>query len=203
MANSAQLKEAQRFAISSGVQISDNGRSNYVTRRFVKSFQSAFCLGEYGSDSGRLAADGDPGPKTLAAMALCSRSGFKLSENFSMAEIGITKGDKRVTLTNPVFKCDRQLVLALQRLRNDRGPIYIISSYRDPVYNKIIGGAALSQHMFGKAVDIDRRKTGEITENVARSAGFSGIGLLSASRPGRDVCHVDVRNSIARWFYTP
>ena len=196
MASTANVAKSQEFAIDLGVRVVVDGRNGHFTKRFVKTFQSAYTFAN-------LSVDGDPGPKTLAAMAECRNNGFKLSKNFTIQEIGITKGSKRVTRSNPVFLVERGLVESLQKLRNSIGrPIYIVSAFRDSDHNRVVGGAANSQHLYGRAVDIDRTKTPEITERQAWAAGFNGVGLLSRSQPGRNVCHVDVRASRTRWFYT-
>lgn len=193
-------KFAQVFANEAGVPLRKTGRLNFTTRRFVKTFQGAYCRGLYESEP--LKVDGIPGPLTCRAMNDSKDHGFRLSANFKMKEF-ITKGERRVTLSNEVLKVDRQLVLSLEYLRKTIGsPIYILSAYRDPVHNKRIGGASRSQHLYGKAVDVDRALTKRpITEAEARAAGFNGVGMLARSRPGQDVIHVDVRHAAARWFY--
>lgn len=50
----------------------------------------------------------------------------------------------------------KPLALSLQMIRQRLGDhaIHVLSGYRDPAYNKAIGGAKLSQHMAGRAADI-------------------------------------------------
>ncbi len=193
-----QIEYAQAFANRVGVGLEVDGKLGPNTRRFVATFQDAYQL-----DGTRLAHDGIPGQATAEAMLHCRENGYRLSANFTVAEF-LTKGDRRVTAQNPVFLVTRGQVAALQRLRDMIGrPLYLLSTYRDPAHNRTVGGAANSMHLYGAAADIDRPRTGrEVTEAEARACGFTGIGMLSKARPGRDVIHVDTRPSVARWFYT-
>jgi zinc D-Ala-D-Ala carboxypeptidase len=78
------------------------------------------------------------------------------------------------------------LVEALERLRAAVGrPCHIVSGYRDPAYNKAIGGAPDSRHIHNDAADLE---TGYATVAQAEEAGFTGIGYA-----GRWAVHVDTR----------
>ena len=92
------------------------------------------------------------------------------------------------------------LVLALQWLRDRTGkPIVVMSGYRCPEHNNAIGvgASAESQHLFGKAVDI--QCSGETPEDLAKFAEHipyfrtGGIGIYDHH------VHVDVREGAARW----
>lgn len=68
---------------------------------------------------------------------------------------------------------------ALQQFRTLIGrPVVINSAYRDPEYNKKVGGAPSSQHLLGRAFDI--RITDKVTRadihKFAKQAGFTGFG---------------------------
>lgn len=57
-------------------------------------------------------------------------------------------------------------------------PFHILSAYRDPIHNAAVGGAPMSMHKFGKAVDIathnhDRDRLVEVLKEV----GFTGFGI--------------------------
>jgi len=81
---------------------------------------------------------------------------------------------------------DPELVQRLETLRSIVGrPCHIVSGYRDPAYNKSIGGAPDSQHIHNRAADLE---TGYATVAQAEQAGFRGIGYA-----GRWAVHVDVR----------
>lgn len=80
------------------------------------------------------------------------------------------------------------LVAALERLRTIIGnrPIRIVSGYRSPAYNRRIGGAKRSQHLYNRAADLPA--TLGVNEAQAMAAGFVGIGVCRGI-----VVHVDVR----------
>jgi zinc D-Ala-D-Ala carboxypeptidase len=103
-----------------------------------------------------------------------------LSPHFSRSEFDCHDGQ----IAHP----DPKLIACLERLRTACGnrPLRIIDGYRDPAYNKRIGGAPNSQHMYNRAADIP---AGYATIAQAEASGFTGIGH---DRSGR-VIHVDVR----------
>lgn len=78
----------------------------------------------------------------------------------------------------------------LQRLEQARtrvGSVSIISGYRDPVYNRAVGGASNSQHLYGVASDVS-------FPSITTVRGwrlFAGIGYGGVSRR---VKHVDSRD---------
>ena len=85
---------------------------------------------------------------------------------------------------------DRELVLKLEQLREVTGPVFVASGYRDPSYNRSIGGAKASQHLYGRAVD--PKFTRHVGLDEVRALGlFSGIGHRPAV--GNRVEHVDIR----------
>lgn len=47
------------------------------------------------------------------------------------------------------------LVVTLQGLRDDLGPLAVNSGYRNPAYNAGVGGVTYSRHQYGDAVDLD------------------------------------------------
>lgn len=109
-----------------------------------------------------------------------------LSAHFSRREFDCHDGQE----AHP----DPKLIDALERLRHICGdrPLRIISGYRDPAYNKSIGGATNSQHQFNRAADIPE---GYATIAQAEQAGFTGIGYCHGW-----VVHVDVRPSPRQIF---
>ena len=68
-----------------------------------------------------------------------------LSKNFKKSEFKCRDGsDVPAELMDNL----RELVLNLQIIRDTIGkPVYVISGYRTPRYNRRIGGARKSQHM--------------------------------------------------------
>ena len=103
----------------------------------------------------------------------------KLSANFTVAEFACKDG------SDPVF-VDSSLAALLQKIRDHFGrPVVITSGYRTVAHNKSVGGAAYSQHLYGRAADI--RVQGIPVEQLAAYAetclpGTGGIG------PGRTGC---------------
>lgn len=81
------------------------------------------------------------------------------------------------------------LIAALERVRALAGgrPLRIVSGYRSPTWNRKVGGATRSQHLYNRAADLER---GKVTVDQAIAAGFTGIGYK-----GSWAVHVDVRPS--------
>ena len=121
----------------------------------------------------------------------------KLSTNFTVREFACKDG------TDPVF-VDTELVQVLQSIREHFGkPLTITSAYRTAAHNKAVGGAAYSQHCYGRAADI--RVQGVSVETLAAYAetllpDTGGIGRypVKTGRPAGWV-HVDVRKDKSRW----
>ena len=95
-------------------------------------------------------------------------------------------------------------MVLLQCIREHFGrPVHITSGYRTAAHNKSVGGAAYSQHLYGRAADI--RVQGIPVEQLAAYAetclpGTGGIGRYPP-RAGRAVgwVHVDTRPAKSRW----
>lgn len=114
----------------------------------------------------------------------------KLSANFKVKEFACKDG------SDPIF-VDTELVDLLQKIRNHFGrAVNINSAYRTPSYNKKVGGATYSQHLYGTACDI--RITGVSPKVVAEYVetlmpNYGGIGIY------KNFTHVDVRRTKSRW----
>ena len=92
-------------------------------------------------------------------------------KNFTPKEIAC-KGDGLIVINEDAL--DR-----LQKFREILNvPFTPNSAYRSVAYNKSVGGAPNSQHMFGKAFDIpiSARLTREAIHRAAKQAGFTGFG---------------------------
>ena len=76
-------------------------------------------------------------------------------------------------------------------------PVIVLSGYRNPAYNKCIGGATHSYHMKGMALDI--RVPGCTTRAV-----FEWMEKKYRRKYGRGLyarfVHIDVRPYYSRWF---
>lgn len=114
----------------------------------------------------------------------------KLSENFKVRELACKDGSDTIFI-------DSALVRLVQEIRDYFGkPVIINSGYRTESYNKKIGGATYSQHLYGKAADI--RIAGVSPKEIAkfvetRIPNTGGIGLYPS------FVHVDVRSTKSRW----
>ena len=104
----------------------------------------------------------------------------KLSANFTVAEFACKDG------SDPVF-VDSSLAALLQKIRDHFGrPVVITSGYRTAAHNRSVGGAAYSQHLYGRAADI--RVQGIPVEQLAAYAetclpGTGGIGRWTPAPP--------------------
>lgn len=114
----------------------------------------------------------------------------KLAENFKVKEFACKDG------SDVVFVAP-ELVDILQKIRNHFGKaVTINSAYRTPTYNKKVGGATYSQHLYGTATDI--KVSGIAPKDIADYVEIllpntGGIGLYS------NFVHVDVRREKSRW----
>ena len=103
-----------------------------------------------------------------------------------------------------VVMIDESLVMLLQCIREHFGkPITITSGYRTAAHNKSVGGAKSSQHLLGKAADIQVADT--TVEAVAAYAeslmpDWGGVGRypVKAGR-AKGWVHVDTRAKKSRW----
>lgn len=114
----------------------------------------------------------------------------KLSANFKAKEFACNDG------SDPIF-ISPSLVEVLQKIRSHFGKaVNINSGYRTPTYNKKVGGATYSQHLYGTAADI--RINGVKPKDIAAYAetllpNTGGIGIYN------NFVHVDVRKTKSRW----
>lgn len=113
-----------------------------------------------------------------------------ISDHFRVNEFRCKDG------TDPVC-VDGELVAILEYVRSRFGkPVVINSGYRTPSYNRKIGGAKFSQHMYGRAADIVLKGVKPevvydcLCEAFPKSCGF---GLYSS------FVHVDCRKIKSRW----
>ena len=126
----------------------------------------------------------------VKAYSLAKDGDTKLSTNFRVREFKCNDG------SDVVFISDA-LVNILQAVRTNFGkPVTINSAYRTPAYNKKVGGAAQSQHLYGMAADIvvagvEPKKVAAYVEKLMPTTG--GIGIYST------FTHVDVRRAKSRW----
>ena len=121
----------------------------------------------------------------------------QLSPAFKVREFRCRDGSDAIMI-------DQTLVVLLQAIREHFGkPITITSGYRTAAHNKSVGGAKSSQHLLGRAADI--QVAGVSVEDVASYAealmpDWGGVGRYPI-KPGRarGWVHVDTRPNKSRW----
>ncbi len=117
-------------------------------------------------------------------------------------------GDQYLLLDPRILHKLMDLVLKLKENGYDYNELTVYYGFRHPRYNRDIGGASLSMHMKGIAVDVrvgdldrdgDKDKhdkqivLGFLENDIIKNEG--GIGKY----PGTQCVHMDVRGSRARW----
>lgn len=128
--------------------------------------------------------------KIIHCYSKAKEGNTKLSGNFKVKEFACKDGSD-VTFIAP------DLIDVLQKIRNHFGKaVHINSGYRTPAYNKKVGGATYSQHLYGTAADI--RINGVEPKDIA---DYAETLLLSTGGIGRykNFVHVDVREKKSRW----
>ena len=119
-----------------------------------------------------------------------SEGSCKVGQYFRAGEFKCNDG-ARVILIAPL------LVEVLDELRDYMGcPLIVTSGYRTPAYNKKVGGAVNSQHMYGVAADVypaDKNIKKLHAQACKLLSGSGGIGLYPT------FVHVDVRQKASRW----
>ena len=121
----------------------------------------------------------------------------KLSPSFTVREFRCRDGTDTIMI-------DEGLVVLLQCIREHFGkPITITSGYRTAAHNAKVGGSKSSQHLLGRAADI--QVTGVSPDAVAAYAEslmptWGGVGRypVKAGR-AKGWVHVDTRANKSRW----
>ena len=127
---------------------------------------------------------------TVKAYSLTKAGTQKLSANFKVREFACRDGSDVVFISE-------KLVSVLQQIRSHfKSRVIISSAYRTPAYNKKVGGAAYSQHLYGKAADftvegIPPKEVARYAETLLPNSG--GIGIYS------NFIHIDDRAVKSRW----
>lgn len=120
-----------------------------------------------------------------------------LAPGFKVRELRCKDGSDEILV-------DDALVLLLQCIREHFGKaVTITSGYRTPAHNAKVGGSKSSQHLLGRAADI--QVAGTSVEDVAAYSerlmpDWGGIGRypVKAGRAAGWV-HVDTRPNKSRW----
>jgi uncharacterized protein YcbK (DUF882 family) len=122
---------------------------------------------------------------------------MKLTTNFNLSEFN----KHNFTITDTIFQNIFELAKNLQVLRDEvKKPIKITSGFRDPSFNKKIGGATQSRHITGEAADFKiegytPKQVAGIIEKLIAAGKMKqgGLGIYSTW------IHYDVRGTKARW----
>ena len=122
---------------------------------------------------------------------------MKLTNNFNLNEFN----KHNFPLTETILRNIQELAKNLQVLRDEvKKPIKITSGFRDPSFNKKIGGASQSRHITGEAADLKiegytPKQVAGIIEKLIASGKMKqgGLGIYSTW------IHYDVRGTKARW----
>ena len=121
----------------------------------------------------------------------------RLAPDFKVRELRCRDGTDTVMV-------DEVLTVVLQCIREHFGkPVTITSGYRTAAHNAAVGGAKSSQHLLGRAADIQVASTS--VEDAAAYAeslmpDWGGVGRYPV-KAGRATgwVHVDTRADKARW----
>ena len=153
----------------------------------VKDFQRGWNLGP------ALTVDGNPGPKTQAALALSLERKAKglpdFSAHFSAREFRCACGGADASCRR--IWVERALVQAVEKYRTVVGPLKIDRGCRCPQQNAAVGGARNSQHLYGSAADVSVFR---VSVAKVRALGVaSGIGTYTYGGTGYPR-HIDVRH---------
>jgi uncharacterized protein YcbK (DUF882 family) len=127
------------------------------------------------------------------------KTNLQVTKNFNMSEMEYYDVVPPELVANAT-----ELLTNLQVLRDACGKsIKIISGYRSPARNKEVGGATMSQHMFGNAADIQiadmkPQQMADLVEKLIKEGKMKQGGLGVYPREGGWI-HYDTRGTKARW----
>jgi uncharacterized protein YcbK (DUF882 family) len=127
------------------------------------------------------------------------KTNIQVTKNFNMSEMEFYDVVPPQLVANAT-----ELLQNLQVLRDACGKsIKIISGYRSPERNKEVGGATMSQHMFGNAADIQiadmtPQQMNDLVEKLIKEGKMKQGGLGVYPRQGGWI-HYDTRGTKARW----
>lgn len=134
---------------------------------------------------------------TIKQYSLSKDGSRRLAPSFAVREFRCRDGSDAILI-------DEALVVLLQCIREHFGkPITITSGYRTAAHNAAVGGAKSSQHLLGRAADIQVADTP--VEDVAAYAeslmpDWGGVGRYPVkSGRAKGWVHVDTRAKKSRW----
>ena len=142
--------------------------------------------------SKNLIADGIVGAKTWATLNTVAKP---QTAHFKLEEFKCHNGTQ---VPAEYYGNAGKLMSMLEEVRKACGdkPITIVSGYRPPDYNKKVGGASKSQHLYAAAADI--KVQGVSPEEVYRICNEL-VGNRGGVGKYKTFTHVDVRGYRSRW----
>lgn len=186
-----------------------DGRFGSTTTETVKAFQSFYGLSPDGIAGPAVYAviDGleDDDGSTLhftwrefkqKANSNCSARANNYAGTFKGGMVAPLKTRKNI----------KKIMWRLEALRAKGGdkPIGINSAYRSVAYNDCIGGARLSQHMYGTAADNRMAEThNQVERDLAKGSQFHGIGCYSAMSHNHFDIRLDNKDSNTTYWWWP
>lgn len=126
---------------------------------------------------------------------------MKLTKNFNKSEFECKCGCE---MPEDVMFEIQKLAAQLQTIRDFiRKPVKLTNAYRCPKHNKAVGGVSNSQHILGKAADIqikdlDTAEVYKTIDNLTEQGHIlqGGLGKYNT------FTHYDIRKTKARWDNT-
>ena len=127
--------------------------------------------------------------KVVTASIKAKGKNYKVADHFTLGEFQCHNGADTV-------KYDMQVVTALEAARLFFNvPISVSSAYRPADYNRKIGGATKSYHVYGKAVDHYCKLSYTLLAKFYEVYGLKGIGCYYDDH----FVHIDSRLTKFRW----
>ena len=135
---------------------------------------------------------------------------MNLTKNLTLAEVTKSTTAKRLGIDNQPDEWTIENLRSIgecvfQPLRDSFGtPIYVSSGYRSPELNKAIGGSIRSQHIQGRALDLDADvfrgcTNGEIFRFILNNLTFDQLIWEFGDQDNPDWVHVSyVRDGVNR-----
>ena len=121
----------------------------------------------------------------------------KLSKNFTLAELANNAGnDKQPKYW--IYDDSAEFVRTLQAFRDIvNEPVIVNSGYRQPDYNRKIGGDAASRHIFGQAADIQPLKltAAQHVQAWAQALGYTNHHGAINIYPNHSYYHLEINDN--------
>ena len=115
---------------------------------------------------------------------------MNLSPHFTLEEMIKSQAGDRAGIDNMPSAAHREALRALcihvlEPIRERFGPVVINSGYRGPVLNRMVGGAASSQHCSGEAADIEvpGMSNGDLARWIEKHLEYDQL-ILECYKPG-------------------